>query len=85
MKGIYLTESEGKSANADAFTSADENKVQDDAALIEMQKALAAEALKKEEDEFAKMEAMFIAELDLKAEQLPAFARSIVPITKPSK
>jgi hypothetical protein len=40
-------------------------------------KAISAEALQKEEDEFAKLEALFIAELELKSEDLPDYAKGM--------
>lgn len=38
-------------------------------------KTMSAEALQKEEDEFAKLEAQFIAELELRSEDLPEYAK----------
>jgi hypothetical protein len=39
--------------------------------------ALSAEALQREEEEFAKLEAQFIAELDLKSDELPDYAKQM--------
>ena len=63
----------------------DEVKVEDVSA--EDQKKQELDSLKKEEDDFLKMEAAFITELGLRTDEIPLFARSLAtaPPTSPKK
>jgi hypothetical protein len=49
---------------------------------LEMQQKAQHEALKKEEDDFFKLELAFINELGLSKEQLPAFIKDKIPEEK---
>ena len=85
MKEIDHGHSDSRATNANSYNNAvDEVKASDEIVSSEQIK-LSEEALKKEDDMYAKLEAMFIAELNLKPEELPAFAKGIVPIPAPEK
>lgn len=82
----YVASGEGnKIGSAGGSFEDDARGAGDDEDKNELIKAQQLEALRKEEDEYAKMEALFIGELELKPDELPSFAKGIVPIAKVSK
>ena len=50
---------------------------QHDGEGLDSSKMLSAEALLKEEEDFAKLEALFIAELELRSDELPDYAKQM--------
>ena len=68
---------ESRSGTNDAFSAIDEMKAIDNTTLNDNILA-EKEAIKKDDDDFAKLEAQFIADLGLKPEELPGFAKNIV-------
>ncbi|CAE7459053.1 DNAI3, partial [Symbiodinium microadriaticum] len=72
-------ETEGKQDSDMSFTrvgTATADAKQDSEGM-DSTKALSAEALQKGEDDFAKLEAQFIAELELRSDELPDYARQM--------